>query len=71
MRRGDGVDQTKTRVRMYRNSCHLPSIVPFKFFFFGKQTIMRMHPHPKKKTLPSTVRGDGVVLNVFSFFLRV
>jgi hypothetical protein len=33
MRRGDGVDQTKTRVRMYRNSCHLPSIVPFKFFF--------------------------------------
>jgi hypothetical protein len=36
MRRGDGVDQTKTRVRMYRNSCHLPSIVPFKFFFFWK-----------------------------------
>jgi hypothetical protein len=34
MRRGDGVDQTKTRVRMYRNSCHLPSIVPFKFFFW-------------------------------------
>jgi hypothetical protein len=52
MRRGDGVDQTKTRVRMYRNSCHLPSIVPFKFFFFGKQTIMRMHPHPKKKNPP-------------------